>query len=65
MQSILNRVARSNQVAQQFLEYIGIQDERHTVGKIIYLFNIMDPAHERYKSTATYVETATTARNIS
>lgn len=56
MQQILNSVARSNDVAQQFLEYIGMQDERHTVGKIIYLFNIMDPAHRRYKSTVTFIK---------
>ena len=62
MQSILSIVARSNNVAQQFLEYVGVQDERHTVGKIIYLFNILDPAHGRYKSTVTFVETATLAR---
>jgi len=64
MESILNRIARSNQVTQQFLEYIGIQDKRHTVGKTIYLFNIMGPAHRRYKPTVTYVETTTIARNI-
>ena len=63
MQSILNSVARSNNVAQQFLEYVGVQDERHTVGKIIYHFNIMDPTHGRYKSTVTFVETATIARS--
>ena len=56
MQPILNRVARANDVDQKFLEYVGMQDERHTVGKIFYLFNIMDPAHQRYKSTVTFVE---------
>lgn len=65
MQAILNTVARSNNVAQQFLEYIGTQDERQTVGKIIYLFNIMDPAHGRYKSTVTFVETPCIARKRS
>ena len=30
---ILDHVARANQVALQFLEYVGLQDERHTVGK--------------------------------
>ena len=62
MQTILNSVAISNNVAQQFLEYVGMQDERHTVGKIIYLFNIMDPAHKRYKSTVAFIESAATSR---
>lgn len=48
---ILNQVALANDVAPQFLEYIGMQDERFTVGKILYLFNIMDPAHPRFRST--------------
>ena len=65
MQSVLNKVARSNSVAQQFLEYVGMQDERQTVGKIIYLFNIMDPAHNRYKSTVAFIEPATTPRKVS
>lgn len=55
MQSVLNRVSIANQVAPQFLEYVGIQDERHTVGKILYHFNIMDPLHRHYKSTVTHV----------
>jgi hypothetical protein len=54
MQSILNRTAMANDVAPQFLEYIGSQDERHTVGKIIHHFTIMDPAHRRYKSTVAH-----------
>jgi len=48
---ILCQAAMVHQVAPQFLEYIGMQDERHTVGRRIYLFNIMDPAHPRFKST--------------
>jgi len=51
---ILNRVALVNGVAPQFLEYIGMQDERRTVGTVLYLFNIIDPAHHRYKSTVSY-----------
>jgi hypothetical protein len=62
MQAILNSVARTNNVAQQFLEYVGTQDERQTVGKIIYHFNIMDPAHRHFKSTVAYVEKAAAAR---
>ena len=51
MQQILNRAALENNVAPQFLEYLGIQDERLTVGRVLYLFTIMDPAHRQYKST--------------
>ena len=65
MQTILNKVARSNNVAQQFLEYVGMQDERHTVGKIIYLFNIMDPAHKLFKSTVAFIEPVATSRKTS
>ena len=54
MQSILNRTAMANDVAPQFLEYAGFQDERHTVGKVFYHFTIMDPIHQRYKSTVTF-----------
>ncbi|WP_319410125.1 hypothetical protein [uncultured Desulfosarcina sp.] len=54
MQTILNRTAMANNVAPQFLEYVGMQDERRTVGRIFYLFNIMDPAHRRYKSTVAF-----------
>lgn len=38
------------------LDYIGMQDERRTVGKVIYLFNIMDPLHWRYRSTVSFLE---------
>ena len=54
MQEILNSTAMANDVAPQFLEYIGMQDERHTAGCILYLFNIMDPAHQRYRSTIAF-----------
>jgi len=56
MNRIFDHVARSNHVAQQLLEYVGLQDERQTVGKVIYHFNILDPAHRRYRSTVTFVE---------
>ena len=56
MHRILNQVARANHVAQQFLEYVGMQDERHTVGKVFYHFNILDPTHQRYRSTVTFVK---------
>lgn len=56
MQQILNSVAQLNGVAPQFMEYVGMQDERHTVGKLIYLFNIMDPGHGRYKSTVALIK---------
>lgn len=55
MQTILNRAAIANSVAPQFLEYAGFQDESHTVGKILYHFTIMDPAHRRYKSTVAHI----------
>ena len=54
MQTILNATARNNDVAPQFLEYVGIQDESRTVGKVLYLFNIMDPSHNRFGSTVTF-----------
>ena len=57
MQSILNRTALKNDVAPQFLEFIGIQDERLTVGKSLYWFSITDPAHRRYQSTVAYTKT--------
>lgn len=55
MQTILNKAAIKNSVAPQFLEYVGIQDERHTVGRVYYLFNIMDELHPRFKSTVTFM----------
>jgi len=54
MQSILNRTAMANDVAPQFLEYIGTQDERCTVGKVLLHFTITDPTHRRYKSTVAH-----------
>lgn len=56
MQTILNNTARANSVAAQFLEFVGVQDERRTVGKVLYHFNVMDPAHPRYKSTVTFLK---------
>ncbi|WP_319525704.1 hypothetical protein [uncultured Desulfosarcina sp.] len=56
MQSILILTAMANDVAPQFLEYIGSQDERHTIGKKIHHFTIMDPAHRRYQSTVAFAE---------
>jgi hypothetical protein len=58
MQTILTQTAIKNGVAPQFLEYVGMQDERHTVGKIIYQFNIMDDAHPRFKSTVAFLRVA-------
>jgi len=38
-------------VAPAFLEFIGTTDAR-CVGKgVLYMFNILDPQHERYEST--------------
>ncbi len=54
MQTILNNAARLNNVAPQFLEFVGVWDERHTVGRLMYLFNIMDDAHPRFRSTVTF-----------
>ena len=56
MQSILNQTAMKNNVAPTFLEFVGIQDERQTVGKLIFHFTIMDPAHRRFKSTVAFVQ---------
>ena len=58
MQSILNRTAMANDVAPQFLEYIGTQDERCTVGKVLHHFTITDPTHRQYQSTVAFTETA-------
>ncbi|MCB2147606.1 MAG: hypothetical protein KQI81_14110 [Deltaproteobacteria bacterium] len=55
MQTILNRTAMANNVAPQFLEFLGVQDERHTVGKILYHFHIQDAQHPRYRSTVTFM----------
>ncbi len=54
MQTILKRTAMANDVHETFLEFVGVQDESCTVGRIFYLFNIMDPAHRRYKSTVAF-----------
>jgi len=56
MQQILNRTALENNVAPQFLEHLGTQDERESVGKVLYHFTIMDPIHEQYRSTVAYTE---------
>ena len=56
MQRILNSVAMANGVAPQFMEFCGIQDERQTVGKVLYHFHIMDPMHRRYKSTVAFLK---------
>lgn len=58
MHEITNQTAAVNNVDPQFLEFIGIQDERNTVGKMIYLFNIMDPTHKRYRSTVAFMRVA-------
>ena len=44
MQTILNLTVMANDVAPQFLEYVCMENERYTEGRIFYLFNIMDPA---------------------
>jgi hypothetical protein len=54
MQTILNNAARVHDVAPQFLEYIGAQDERATVGRFFYLFNILDPRHRQFRSTVSF-----------
>ena len=56
MQQILTSVAMANGVAPQFMEFCGIQDERQTVGKVLYHFTIMDPSHLRYKSTVAFLK---------
>ena len=56
MQTILNLTTMANDVAPQFLQYVGMQNECYTVERIFYLFNIMDPANRRYKSTVTFAK---------
>ncbi|WP_319525732.1 hypothetical protein [uncultured Desulfosarcina sp.] len=58
MQQILKRTAIQNNVHETFLEFIGCQNESRTVGKILYHFNIQDPAHPRFRSTVTFMEVA-------
>jgi hypothetical protein len=53
---VRHRLGRRHKVSASALRYIGQQDERHTVGRIIHLFNIMDPLHWRYRSTVAFVE---------
>jgi hypothetical protein len=52
MTKILFYLAAKYNVAAVFLEYIGAQDERETLGinrrLVIYHFNITDPTHARY-----------------
>lgn len=50
-QSHLLKAALANNVAPCFLSICGILDESSTIGAIIYLFNIEDSEHKRYKST--------------
>ena len=54
--SIKRAVAIREGVSASCLAYIGMQDERHTVGKVIHLFNISDPLHWRYRSTVSFME---------
>jgi len=54
-QSILNLLALRENVAPCFLEEVGIQDESETIGKILYLFNIMDTEHPKFASTVAYM----------
>jgi hypothetical protein len=56
MQAVLTQTAIKNGVAPQFLEYVGMHDERHTVGKMTDLFNITDHSHPRFKSTLAFVQ---------
>jgi hypothetical protein len=37
------------------LDYIGFADETEMVGKIMLYFNIMDPAHPKFKSTVCWI----------
>jgi hypothetical protein len=56
MTKILFYLAAKYNVAAVFLEYIGAQDERETLGKVIYHFNITDPTHARYRSTVVWIQ---------
>jgi len=56
MNAIQSNLAAKYNVAAAFLEFIGIQDERQTIGKMIYHFNVMDPQHDKYKSTVAWIQ---------
>jgi hypothetical protein len=58
MQRIINALALKKNVAPCFFEYIGTQDESKTVGKVLHMFNILDPNHPNFKSTIVHMEDA-------
>ena len=56
MNAIQFNLASKHNVNAAFLEFVGIQDERETIGKMIYHFNVMDPQHAKYKSTVVWIQ---------
>ena len=56
MQRILNSTAMQNGVHPSFLEFCGVQDETSTIGKILFLFNIEDSLHPKFKSTVAFTK---------
>ena len=55
MQNILNLISIRENVHPSFLGFCGIQDETETIGKKLFLYNIEDPDHPKYKSTVAFV----------
>jgi len=56
MNAIQSNLAKKYNVNAAFLEFIGVQDERETIGKRIYHFNVMDPHHDKYRSTVVWIQ---------
>jgi len=55
IRTALQNLSIGHDIAPAFLEFVGIQDETKTVGKVLYMFNIEDPRNINYKSTICYV----------
>ena len=47
-------MAKKWKTKENLLTYIGVQDERKTVGRLFLWFRIDDPKHKEYRSTKTY-----------
>ena len=47
------KLAIEKNVAPNFLEFIGVMDAS-LIGKMLYMFNILDPTHEAYRSTIAF-----------
>lgn len=49
-------LAEKHNVAQKYLDYIGCQDEREEMCLVVFMFNIMDKTHIKFKSTVGHIE---------